>query len=162
MNQKWANIGEDLGALPALIRDVEDHVPVPLIDVLWVFPARAIAVGESTVLVIAAFADQDDNHRVITARYTVTRNRRGEPQVKVRFDEHGTAPQPAVPRIVEGVLRRLGEDASAEPVEVRVAGSVEAWDAHIRELGGVPRNRDDAPQDEAEAAPPDGGGSPSN
>jgi hypothetical protein len=134
---QWANIGEDAGALHALVERIAGHVPVSIIDYLWIFPPRRIAVGESVVVVIGAL-DEAERRRVITARFTVTRNRRGEASVTTRFDEHGTAPVDAIARIVQGVLRRLGEDTSAEPREVAVAGRTQRWDDLIVELGGRP------------------------
>jgi hypothetical protein len=135
---QWANTGEDAGALHALAGHVADHVHVPLIDCLWIFPPRRIAVGESVVFVVAATED-DDRRRVITAHFTIARNRKGVPTVGIRFDEHGAAPADAVPRIVQGVLRRMGEDADAEPRDARIGGSQERWDELILELGGRPR-----------------------
>ena len=139
MTTQWANIGEDQGALHALIQRIVEHVPVRLIDYIWIFPARRIAIGESTVVVVGAFDEDAARRRVITAHFTVARDKKGQPFVNARFDEHGTAPSGAVPRIVDGVLRRLGEDAAAPPREELVGGSDQQWDALIVELGGRPR-----------------------
>jgi hypothetical protein len=147
---QWANIGDDAGALHALVERVAGHVPVSIIDYLWIFPPRRIAVGESVVVVIGAF-DDADRRRVITARFTIARNRRGEASVTTRFDEHGTAPVDAIPRIVQGVLRRLGEDTGAEPQEVAVAGRAQRWDELLVELGGRPRAEPHPEHDEAAA-----------
>jgi hypothetical protein len=137
LSSQWANIGEDAGAVHALVARVADHVPVELIDQLWVFPPRRTAAGESTVVVIGAF-EEGERRRVATARFIVSRNRKGEPSVSVRFDEHGAAPTDAIPRIVQGVLRRMGEDTGAEPREVSVGGRTQRWDEFIVELGGRP------------------------
>lgn len=139
MNTQWANIGEDAGALHALLQRITEHVHVPLIDYVWIFPPRRIAVGESIVIVIGAFDDDPDRRRVATARFTISRNKRGQATVSVRFDEHGTAPGSAVHRIVQGVLRRLGEDADAPPREEPIAGSLDAWHQLISDLGGRPQ-----------------------
>jgi hypothetical protein len=144
---QWANIGEDAGALHALAARVADHVQVPLIDCLWIFPPRRIAAGESVVFVVAATED-DDRRRVITAHFTIARNRKGAATVGVRFDEHGAAPADAVPRIVQGVLRRMGEDADAEPRDEQIGGSQERWDELILELGGRPRPADEPAQND--------------
>lgn len=136
---QWLNIGDDPGALHALIERVPEHVPVPAIDYLWLFPARRIAIGESIVVVIGAFDEDPDRRRVSTAHFTVSRNRKGAATVNARFDEHGSAPVAAVPRIVQGVLRRLGEDTEASPREEQIDGAQDRWDALIVELGGPPR-----------------------
>ena len=153
---QWANIGEDAGALHALAGRVADHVPVPLIDCLWVFPPRRIATGESVVFVVAA-TENGDRRRVITAHFKIARNRKGVATVGVTFDEHGAAPADAVPRIVQGVLRRMGEDGDAEPRDVQIGGSQERWDELIIELGGRPRPAGEPAQtdDVHEVAGPD-------
>lgn len=149
-SQQWANIGEDAGAPHALLQRVTEHVPVDAMDYVWIFPARRIAIGESIVVMVGAY-DEDERRRVITAHFTVARNRKGAATVTARFDEHGSAPHDAVPRIVQGVLRRLGEDVNAEPREWPVSGRQDRWDELIVELGGRPPRPEDAPA-EAEVA----------
>jgi hypothetical protein len=139
---QWANIGDDPGALHALIERISEHTAVATIDYLWLFPARRVAIGESIVIVIAAFADDPGRRRVSTAHFTVARTRKGAATVNVSFDEHASAPVDAVPRIVQGVLRRLGADAEASPREESINGEQERWDALIVELGGPPRTAD--------------------
>ncbi|HSJ33268.1 MAG TPA: hypothetical protein VK933_17640 [Longimicrobiales bacterium] len=141
---QWLNIGDDPGALHALVERISEHVPVAAIDYLWIFPARRIAIGESIVVVIGAFDEDPERRRVSTAHFTVSRNRKGAATVNARFDEHGSAPVAAVPRIVQGVLRRLGEDTEASPREEQIDGEQDRWDALIVELGGPPRTESPA------------------
>ncbi|CAN5808503.1 hypothetical protein BH23GEM9_BH23GEM9_25400 [soil metagenome] len=143
MSTQWANIGDDAGALHALLEQIPAHVAMELIDYVWIFPTRRVAVGESIVVVVGAIDEDTTRRRVITARFTVERNRRGVAAVSSRFDEHGSAPEAAVPRIVQGVLRRLGEDAEAEPREVQIRGSSHRWDELMVELGGPLQLRQD-------------------
>ena len=149
---QWLNIGDDPGALHALIERIPEHVPVARIDYLWLFPARRVAVGESIVVVIGAFAEDPERRHVSTAHFTVSRNRKGAATVNARFDEHGSAPVAAVPRIVQGVLRRLGEDTEASPREEQIDGEQDRWDALIVELGGPPRT--EPPVDDGAASAP--------
>ena len=149
---KWANIGDDPGALHALIERIPEHAPVAAIDYLWLFPARTVAAGESIVVVVGLFDEDAERRRVSTAHFTVARNRKGAATVNVRFDEHGSAPVAAIPRIVQGVLRRLGEDSEAEPREEQVSGEQTRWDELIVELGGAPRTSDDADDDSTREA----------
>jgi hypothetical protein len=137
---KWANIGDDPGSLHALLERIPEHCAVPTIDYLWLFPSRQIAIGESIVIVMGVFDDDEARRRVSTAHFTVSRTRKGAATVNVRFDEHGSAPVAAVPRIVQGVLRRLGEDVAASPREEQIGGEQDRWDALIVELGGEPRS----------------------
>jgi hypothetical protein len=136
---RWANIGDDPGAFHALIERIPEHAAIETIDYLWLFPARRVAVGDSIVVVIAAFDEDPERRRVSTAHFTVARNRKGAATVSATFAEHGSAPIAAVPRIVQGVLRRLGEDTEAEPREALIAGEKDRWDTLIVELGGAPR-----------------------
>jgi hypothetical protein len=160
-SRQWANIGEDAGALHALLQRVSDHVPVSLIDYTWIFPPRRIAVGESIVVVVGAY-DENERRRVITAHFTVARNRKGVATVNARFDEHGSTPPEAVPRIVQGVLRRLGEDINAEPREAAISGSQARWDELIVDVGGRPSAPVEAPTEtgpeEAASTPAPGEG----
>ncbi|HUF49812.1 MAG TPA: hypothetical protein VMN60_03205 [Longimicrobiales bacterium] len=136
---QWLNIGDDAGALHALLQHVADHTSVDRIRDIWIFPPRRIAAGESIVIVIGAQGEIDTRRRVITARFTVVRNRKGAATVNAYFDEHGTAPMDAMPRIVQGVLRRLGEDTGAAPREDVIDGDPERWTALLVELGARPR-----------------------
>jgi hypothetical protein len=141
---QWANIGDDPGATHALVERIPEHAPIAVIDYLWLFPTRRIAVGESTVVVIGTFDVDPDRRRVSTAHFTVSRDRKGAATVNARFDEHGSAPVAAVPRIVHGVLRRLGEDTEASPRAVQISGRQERWDTLLVDLGGPVRTADAA------------------
>jgi hypothetical protein len=151
---QWANIGEDAGALHSLLQRITAHVQVSGVDYLWLFPARKVAVGESVVIVVAAFDQEQGRRRVLTTRFTISRNRRGIADVKEAFDEHGTAPTDAVPRIVQGVLRRLGEETDAEPRAEQIGGDPDRWDALVTELGGRPAPRETVPVGDAPADGP--------
>lgn len=135
---QWANIGNDDGAPHALLQRVAEQVSVEQIDHLWIFPPRRVASGESIVIVVSTFDDDPERRRVMTALFTVARNRKGTAQVNVRFDDHASAPTGAVPRVVDGVLRRLGEEVGAEPREQSIAGSRDRWDELVIDLGGRP------------------------
>jgi hypothetical protein len=148
---QWANIGEDAGALHALLERIPEHVAIAAIDYLWIFPARRIAIGESIVIVVGAFDEDPARRRVSTAHFTIARNKKGVPSVNVRFTEHGSAPGTAVPRIVEGVLRRLGEDTDAAPRQEEIGGEQDRWNEMLVELGG----RTPAPAGPQEPAAPD-------
>jgi hypothetical protein len=146
-SQHWANIAHDEGALHALLHRLREQLPVPLIDYLWIFPPRRVADGESIVLVVAAFDHDRIRRRVITAHFTISRNRRGEAFVSARFDEHGSAPGNALARIVDGVLHRLGEDADNSLREQQIGGDIAQWNALITELGGTPPTPPAPPDD---------------
>jgi hypothetical protein len=136
MITKWANI-EDDGAPHALLRRVAGHVPVDAIDTLWVFPTRRSAGIESTVLVLSAFdTDDADRRRVGAIRFLVTRDRKGKAAVEEHVFEYARAPAGAIQRVVDGVMRRLGDDASEPPRAHTIDGDADRWRALLRELGG--------------------------
>ncbi|HSJ24637.1 MAG TPA: hypothetical protein VK929_08220 [Longimicrobiales bacterium] len=150
---QWANIDDDEGATHALIQRIAGHISIDIIDYLWIFPPRKVAAGESVVVVVAAFDEETSRRRVFTARFTISRNRKGIAKVIERMDEHGAAPEDAVPRIVQGVLRRLGEDTHAEPRAELISGDIQRWDALVVDLGGKPAPAaDDILEDAVEAA----------
>lgn len=138
ISQQWVNI-EDEGGLPALLRRLEAEVPVDAIDELWIFPTRRASGVESTVLVLSAFAGEEDRRRVGAVHFRVVRDRKGRATVEQNLREYATAPADAVSRVVEGVLRRLGDDAEHPPRMEPVGGDAERFEALIRELGGAPR-----------------------
>ena len=127
MSTQWVNTQPDAGAVHALLASVAERVGIETVDQIWIFPTRRIAVGESTVVVFALYEEDPDRRRVLTARFTVTRDKKGAAKVQDRIDEHGSAPVGSVERVVEGVLRRLGEDIEQPPRNERIDRSTDAW-----------------------------------
>ena len=165
MSTQWVNTQPDAGALHALLLTLPGRVPIADLDELWIFPTRRIAVGESTVVVLSLFDEDPDRRRVMTARFTVSRDKKGVAKVADKIDEYGTAPLEAVTRVVDGVVRRLGEDVEQPPRREHIDRSVLTWQDLLIELG-APRNTfgDPAPAAGAEASAaadtPDTSGTP--
>jgi hypothetical protein len=134
---QWVNI-EDEGALPALLRRLESEIAVERVDELWIFPTRRASGAESTVLVVSAFGDDPDRRRVGAVHFKVVRDRKGGAAVEQDMREYATAPAEAVARVVEGVLRRLGDDASQSPRWEPIGGDPARFETLIRQLGGGP------------------------
>lgn len=158
--QKWVNAGPDEGALHALLDRVIERVPRERIDVLWLFPTRVAGGVESTVIVIAGFDDDADRRTVATAHFRVTRDKRGRATVALQMLEHGTAPVGATQRVVDGVLRRLGDEVAREsPRRVEIGGAAAPWWELYEELGGeVPQPTDDVIGSDAPEQPGDEAG----
>lgn len=149
--QKWVNAGPDEGALHALLDRIAEHIPREQIDVLWIFPTRIAGGVESTVIVIAGFDADTERRTVATAHFRVTRDRRGRASVALQMQEHGTAPIGATQRVVDGVLRRLGDEVGREaPRRVEITGSGPAWWELYAEVGGEVPEDALAGQQEAE------------
>ncbi len=151
---KWVNTEGDEGAVGALLDRLGRTIPPESVDELWIFATRRAGGIESTVLVVACFTEDADRRDVSTARFLVTRDRKGRATVDEQIDHHATAPADAVGRVVDGVLRRLGDDAAQPPRLEAVSGDRDRWDALVRELGGVPAPREEAADPAAAGSPP--------
>jgi hypothetical protein len=138
LTPKWVNTEVDEGALPALLDRMAALLPPETLDELWIFPTRRTASVESTVVVATTFADDAERRHVFTAHFTVMRDRKGKATVEQQLHEHALAPSAALERVMEGVTRRLGDDAIQPPRTDRIDGDPERWRALIQELGGTP------------------------
>lgn len=137
----WLTGKADAGSLPALLEGLGPRLDVATIDQMYVFPTRRVQGVESTVFVFSVH-DAEDRRRVITAHLRATRNKRGEPSIDAKLDEHGTTPAERVPRVIDGVLKRLSEDfASTPPSHCRIEGSTERWHALIEQLTNIPKGQ---------------------
>ncbi len=132
---QWVNTVPDEAALPALLERIARRLPVETIDEIWILPTRRTAGVESTVIVIATFDDVPNRRRVNTAHFTAVRDRKGQATVQEKVEQHAIAPGESVARVVEGVVRRAGEEVSL-PQGERIAGDNERWVALIRTLAG--------------------------
>jgi hypothetical protein len=126
IRSQWVNV-DDEGALPALLRRVADRVSPDSIDALWIFPTRRGNGAESTVIAISAFDQDRTRRRVGAVRFLVTRDRKGTASVTENLDECASAPPDAVPRIIDGVLRRLEHENAAPPRHEPIGGDPQRW-----------------------------------
>ena len=106
-----------------------DQIPVTRIDRIWVFPPQQLSDKESGLAVLSLYADeagQSPNRRQLyTLRYEATRGRSaGRRDI---LEQQGSAPLDRVPRVIAGVLRRLGE-AEVPRLET-IEGDSERWNA---------------------------------
>jgi hypothetical protein len=137
----WLTGKADAASLPALLEGLAPRVDPTTVDELYVFPTRRVQGVESTVFVFSVH-DEEERRRVITAHLRATRNKRGEPAIETKLDEHGTTPPERIPRVIEGVLRRLSEDfAATPPSHCRIERSEERWKALIDELMNIPKGQ---------------------
>lgn len=156
--QQWVNTEPDEAAPHALLERIAQQIPPEILDELWIFPTRRSAGVESSVFVITAFGDDPDRRRVATAHFTVTRDKKGRPLINQRIEEHALAPAAALGRVVEGVLRRLGDEIAHAPRAERIERDPARWQALLTDLGAPPpRPLASEPQ-----APADPGGEPAN
>lgn len=118
----------------ALLRTIADEVGVDRIDQVWLFPPRRLKAGETSVVVVAAFHDlEDDRRRVYAAQYTAPADTRAEP--RLALDQYGAAPADRVGRLVEEVVERIKDDAPpTAPRAVRIRGEDERWNTMLHQI----------------------------
>ena len=135
----WLTGKADAASLPALLEGLEARIDVTTVDELYLFPTRRVQGVESTVFVFSIH-DHEDRRRVVTAHLRATRNKRGEPAIDAKLDEHATAPAERLPRVIEGVLKRLSEDfAATPPSHCRISGRMDRWRQLIDVLMSIPK-----------------------
>jgi len=119
----------DAGPLHALLLSLATRITVGAIDQLWIFPPRQAGRTESALVVVSAFEGQhDERRRILTARYLARRGSDNKVQVEESLMEHAVAPADRLPRVIDGVLRRLDDElASLSPSERRIGGDADAW-----------------------------------
>ncbi len=120
------------GTLADFMDRLSSRIPVDRIEEIWIFPPRKAGFGDSTVLAVSAFEADPDRRRIATGQFSVTKDPKGKPIIEEAINEHGTAPADRVSRVIEGVLRRMGDDLSAVPRHITIAGDLQAW-ARLRE-----------------------------
>jgi hypothetical protein len=126
-------IGEPLRLLLA---DLPGRFPPELIDRIWIFAPREIAGRESGLVVLSLRGPEqarDGARRLVTWRYEAVRDR-GRVRRTDSVAEQGSAPTERIPRLIEGVLARMG-DAAETPIAEAVAGDPGRWDAFLDSLG---------------------------
>jgi hypothetical protein len=137
----WLTAKGDAAALPVLLEGLAPRIDPTTIDELYLFPTRRVQGVESTVFVFSQH-EAEDRRRVITAHLRATRNKRGEPTIDTRLHEHAIAPAERIPRVIEGVLKRLSEEfASTPPSHARIERSAERWKALIEQISSIAKGQ---------------------
>jgi hypothetical protein len=137
----WLTGKADAASLPALLEGLTPQIDVTAIDELYLFPMRRVQGVESTVFVFSVH-DEEDRRRVLTAHLRATRNKRGEPAIETNLVEHAFAPAERIPRVIEGVLKRLSEElAATPPSHCRINRSEQRWRELIQYLTSVPKGQ---------------------
>lgn len=118
----------------ALLRTVAGSIGVDRIDRVWLFPPRRLKAGETSVLVVAAYPElDDDRRRVYAAHYTAPAD--PEAPSRLALDEFGTAPAERIGRVVEEVVERIKDDAPADPPRaVSIQGDHQRWNEMLHDL----------------------------
>jgi hypothetical protein len=127
-------------ALQLLLRELTSRFPPEVVDRIWVFAPREIAGRESGLVVLslteAAAVSTDDRRQLVTWRYEAARER-GKLRRVDTIAEQGWAPRDRIPRLIEGVLARLGETAET-PLMEEVRSDPRRWSEFLRSMGIAP------------------------
>jgi hypothetical protein len=126
--------GDSLPDAPlfALLRSIEREVAIERVDRIWIFPPRRLELGETAVVIVAAYPDEDpDRRRVLAAHYTVATD---ATRPRLALDEFGTAPTDRVGRVVEDVAERLKDESAAAPLAARIEGDKPRWHELLHSL----------------------------
>jgi hypothetical protein len=116
----------------ALLRSIEQDVLVERVDRIWIFPPRRLEMGETAVVIVAAFPEDDANRRrVFAAHYTVAAD---AAHPRLALAEFGTAPTERVGRVVEEVVERLKDEPAAAPQTASIQGDPARWHELLHSL----------------------------
>ncbi|MEQ8329455.1 MAG: hypothetical protein RH859_03235 [Longimicrobiales bacterium] len=120
-------------ALPRTLVRIQDELGVEGLDRLWVFPPLRRGRRERG-LVVASFhvTDEPDRRRLVTVAYAAERSGL-DLTVQSTVTEEGTAPPDMLPRVMEGVVRRAGEDHS-DAREVEIDRASDRYEALLAEF----------------------------
>ena len=131
--------------LAAALAAVTERIAPERIDQVWLFPPRSIAEKESGLAVLTLYpqpasssvdsaASADGRREVWTLQYEAERVKGGKTNRTDTLLEQATVPAGLLTRIVDGVVRRMGEGAHAPDVR-DVEGKADVWTDLLGELG---------------------------
>jgi hypothetical protein len=119
-------------ALPATLRMLGEKVGVTEIDRLWIFPPLIRGRREWGLVAASVYTGQDERRRLLSLAYVAERTGQGLSVVH-DLDEQGEAPPDRLPRVMDGVVRRGGEEMG-EPREVVLEGATGTFDELLKEF----------------------------
>ncbi len=119
-------------ALPRTLRMLSERVGIATIDRLWIFPPLVRGRKEWGLVAASAYTVEEERRRLLCAPYLAERTGQGLSVVH-DLEEHGEAPSDRLPRVMDGVVRRAGDELG-EPREVVLEGKPEVFEELMREF----------------------------
>ncbi len=110
------------GALARAVRDLAERTASASIERLWVFPPLRRGRRE-TGLIAAGCLVPGDRRLLVTLSYRSEESGEGI-SYESAYQVEGEAPSDRLPRVMEGVVRRMSEDPGA-PEDYEIAGEPE-------------------------------------
>ncbi len=122
-------------AVARALRALESQVGTPRLDRLWIFPPLRNGRRETGVLAAGCYTDSD-RRLLVTLAYRSEETGKGI-AFESTFQEEGEAPADRLPRIMEGVVRRL-DGGAGDPRSIRVEGDPATFRQIVQELDPHP------------------------
>lgn len=121
-------------ALPRTLAGLRERLGVEELARLWIFPPLRRGRTERGLVAASLHLDggDEERRRVMTVSYAAERSGL-DLTVDTSFSEEGDAPPELLPRVMDGVVRRAGEE-HGEPREVEIEGSAAAFDVLMEEF----------------------------
>lgn len=119
-------------ALPRTLIRMRDRLGVDTLDTLWIFPPVRNGRKEQGLIAVSAYVDDEERRTMITVSYQAEHTGTGT-TVEPAFTLEGEAPPDRFPRVMQGVVRRGGEE-KGEPREVVIDRSAEAFEELMEEF----------------------------
>lgn len=118
-------------ALPRTLIRLRDRLGVENIDRLWVFPPVRKGRREQGLIAVSIFQEGEERRSMVTVAYNAEHTGKGI-TVEPSFTEEGKAPPDRFPGVMQGVVRRGGEE-KGEPREVVIDASAESFEELMEE-----------------------------
>jgi len=123
-------------ALPRVLLKLRDRLGVDSLDRLWIFPPVRTGRREQGLVAVSTFLDAAaDRRSMVTVAYKAEHTGKGV-TVEPTFTREGEAVPDLLPRVIQGVVRR-GGDEKGEAREVLVERSAEAFEELLEEYDAV-------------------------
>jgi hypothetical protein len=122
-------------ALPRTLIRLRDYLGVENIDRLWIFPPVRRGRREQGLVAVSLFQEGQERREVVTVAYTAEHTGKGV-TVEPTFATVGEAPPDVFPPVMQGVVRRSGDDSGA-PREVVVEASPTSFEELMEEYDDV-------------------------
>ena len=120
-------------ALPRVLIRLRDRLGVASLDRLWIFPPVRTGRREQGLVAVSVHLDEGADRRgMITVAYNAEHTGKGI-TVEPAFTHEGEATPDRFPRVMQGVVRRGGEE-KGEPREVHIDGSPERFEELMEEF----------------------------
>lgn len=119
-------------AIPRTLIRIRDVLGVVSIDRMWIFPPVRKGRREQGLVAVSTFVDDvEDRRSMVTVPYVAEHTGQGV-TVAPSFTREGDAPPDRFPAVIEGVVRR-GGDELGEPREVEIDGDPARFEELLEE-----------------------------